>query len=266
MAFSINRQIPDAEEPMIKRILNKLKRDGLVSFLVAIVRYPFHYQKRKVYKKILTLHNPKEKFSEIYKRNYWSSSESLSGKESEVFYTEPLSKWLISNIPRLNIKTFVDAACGDYNWMRFITPEVNINYIGLDIVDDLIARNRLQYGADNVDFRAANICEDRLPPCDMIMVRACLFHFSYADTNRFLINLAKTDYRYLLTTSYIVDNGFKNSNIITGEFRLIDLFSEPFNFDSKLVSERVIDYPEGFSIKREMILMEKQFVPTHLPM
>ena len=50
----------------------------------------------------------------------------------------------------------------------------------------------------------------------------------------------------------------------TGDFRIIDLFSEPFNFDPKLVSDRVNDYPIGYPTKREMILVEKQFVPTSL--
>lgn len=248
---------------MMKRILNLLKRDGLLALCIKIVRYPFQYGKRKSYKKMLTLDNPKDKFSEIYKNNLWSSSESLSGEGSEVAYTEPLRKWLVSNILKLKVKDFVDAPCGDYNWMRLVTPKVDINYIGLDIVDSLISKNKLEYGSPGVDFRIANICEDALPACDIIMVRDCLFHLSYDDINNFLNNLARTDYRYLLTTTHKVEREFKNSNIITGDFRIIDLFSEPFNFDSKLAIDRVDDFTIG-SKKREMILVEKQFVPASL--
>ena len=249
---------------MIKRVLTKLKRDGLLALCIAVVRYPFQHKKRKSYKKMLTLGNPKDKFSEIYKNNHWSSSESLSGEGSKVAYTEPLRKWLVSNILKLKVKDFVDAPCGDYNWMKLVTPKVDINYIGLDIVDSLISKNKLEYGSPTVDFRIANICEDVLPACDIIMVRDCLFHLSYDDINNFLKNLARTDYKYLLTTTHKVEREFKNSNIITGDFRIIDLFSEPFNFDPKLVSDMVNDYPIGYSTKREMILVEKQFVPTSL--
>jgi hypothetical protein len=249
---------------MMNRVLTKLKRDGLLALCISIVRYPSQFIKRKSYQKMLKLGNPKDKFSEIYKNNLWSSSESLSGDGSEVAYTEPLRKWLVSNILKLKVKDFVDAPCGDYNWMKLVTPKVDINYIGLDIVDSLISKNKLEYGSPTVDFRIANICEDVLPACDIIMVRDCLFHLSDDDINKFLNNLVRTDYKYLLTTTHKVGHEFKNSNIITGDFRIIDLFSEPFNFDSKLVSDRVNDYPQGYSTKREMILVEKQFVPTAL--
>ena len=97
------------------------------------------------------------------------------------------------------------------------------------------------------------------------MVRDCLFHLSYYDINQFLINLSKTNHKYLLTTNHIVEKGFENTNIITGDFRIIDLFREPFDFDSKLVKDRVNDFTYVDIIKREMILIEKQDVPTSLP-
>jgi hypothetical protein len=252
------------EKKMMNRVLTKLKRDGLLALCISIVRYPFQFIKRKSYQKMLALGNPKDKFSEIYKNNLWSSSESLSGEGSEVAYTEPLRKWLVSNILNLKVKDFVDAPCGDYNWMKLVTPKVDINYIGLDIVGSVISKNKLEYGSPKVDFRIANICEDVLPACDILMVRDCLFHLSNDDINNFLNNLARTDYKYLLTTTHKVEREFKNLNIITGDFRIIDLFSEPFNFDPKLVSDRVNDYPIGYPTKREMILVEKQFVPTSL--
>ena len=240
-------------------------RDGILSFTVAIIKYPFQIRKRAEYKNMLNLKTSKDKFSEIYKYNIWSSAESGSGQGSEVAYTAPLRKWLIKNLNLLNIKTFVDAPCGDFNWIKLVVPEVKINYIGLDIVDDVIERNKSTYGSDRIKLGVADICEDELPDCDIIMVRDCLFHLSNEDINRFLNNLSKTNYNYLLTTTHIVDQEFKNSNITTGDFRLIDLFREPFGFDTEHVKSRVDDFPEGYSTKREMILVNKEFVPTHLP-
>ena len=52
-----------------------------------------------------------------------------------------------------------------------------------------------------------------------------------------------------------------NSNIISGDFRLIDLFSSPFKFSRNYVVDRVNDYPEGHPVPSEMILIEKQHVP-----
>ena len=249
---------------MITRIKNKIKNEGILSLVVSIIKYPFRYRKRITYNKMLNSNSPKDRFSDIYKHNLWSSAESKSGEGSEIYYTIPLRKWLIENINLLHIETFVDAPCGDFNWMKLVLPKVKINYIGLDIVDSVIEENKALYSSDQIKFEVADICKDKLPNCDIIMVRDCLFHLNYEDINNFLINLSKTDYKYLLTTTHIVDQDFENSNIKTGDFRLIDLFSDPFSFDTERVKARVEDFPEGHSLKREMILVEKAFVPTQL--
>jgi hypothetical protein len=93
------------------------------------------------------------------------------------------------------------------------------------------------------------------------MVRDCLFHFSYNDINKFLKNINKIKYKYLLTTTHIVKKNFINRDIITGDFRIINLFSYPFNFNNQNIVDRVNDYPKGHSLPREMILIEKKYVP-----
>ena len=249
---------------MISKIRSKLKRDGIIGLTISVLKYPFKIRRRYTYRQMPSLRSPKERFSEIYRKNLWLLSESGSGEGSEIFYTEPLRKWLIENIKLLEIKTFVDAPCGDFNWMKLVLPKVNINYVGLDIIESVIDKNKINYTADNIKFEISNICEDRLPDCDLIMVRDCLFHLSYEDINRFLTNLSNTNYKYLLTTTHTVEKDFKNSNINTGDFRLIDLFGPPFSFDPTTVKSRVDDFPVGYSIERQMILVEKRFVPTEV--
>ena len=61
----------------------------------------------------------------------------------------------------------------------------------------------------------------------------------------------------------IVDDDFKNRDIISGDFRLIDLFKFPFCFDSNFVLDNVIDSPLGHPA-RKMILIEKKNVPQSL--
>ena len=56
----------------------------------------------------------------------------------------------------------------------------------------------------------------------------------------------------------------RDKDIVTGDFRLIDLFSKPLNFNEQFITERIRDYPNGYPIKREMILIEKKYVPTEL--
>ena len=210
---------------IIEKVILKFKREGLVALSIALVKYPFGFIRRIKYKKLLQKTRIEDRFSEIYNQNLWLSKESRSGEGSEIEYTQPLREWLINIVPKLDIEVFVDAPCGDFNWIRKALPSLGVNYIGLDIVPLVIEKNQKAYSADNVRFDIANICEDALPKCDLIMVRDCLFHLSYEDINRFLLNLARLDYKYLLTTTHLVDEKyrFRNTNITTGDFRLIDL-------------------------------------------
>ena len=68
-----------------------------------------------------------------------------------------------------------------------------------------------------------------------MICRDCLFHFSYEDIFKFFENFINSNIKFLLTTSHFNDYNnnksfFKNKNILTGDFRKIDLFSEPFSF------------------------------------
>ena len=249
---------------MINRIITKFKRDGLVSIVIAAAKYAFNSKKRKTFKAMLEKESIADKFSEIYKYNLWSSSESLSGVGSEIEYTKPLRIWLTKNIPTLNVKSFVDAPCGDFNWMKLVLPYLDVSYLGLDIVEGVIKKNKSLYSSERINFNVMDICEDKIPDCDLLMVRDCLFHLSYEDSERFLKNLKDTKYKYLLTTTHCVEDGFRNTNIVTGDWRLINLFSEPFNFNEKVIKDRVIDSPDGYPITREMILVHKKDVPTNL--
>ena len=65
-----------------------------------------------------------------------------------------------------------------------------------------------------------------------MICRDCLFHFSYEDIFMFLKNFLSSEIKYLLLSSHLnEENKFKNRDIVTGDFRNIDLFSEPFNFE-----------------------------------
>jgi len=249
---------------LIRHIFRKFKREGFKSFLLSIIKYPLEFKRRRTYQNMLAKKNITDRFTEIYTENLWSSAESASGDGSEIISTESLRGWMIDNFPKLKIKNFVDASCGDFNWMKLVLQKLELNYIGLDIVKELIHKNTKLYNSESIRFQVCNICEDTIPPSDLIMVRDCLFHLSFMDIDKFLKNLYLTDYKYLLTTTHLVDKSFRNTDITSGDFRIIDLFSRPFNFNESLVQNRVKDCPIGSSVKKEIILIEKKDVPTTL--
>lgn len=249
---------------MINRILNKLKRDGLLSLFITMIKYPFEFKKRRNYKLMLRKDNISDRFSDIYKWNLWSSAESSSGDGSELSSTESLRNWLINNLPKLKVEKFVDASCGDFNWMRHVLKDLDLNYLGLDIVTSIIDKNSKLYTNDSIKFKVSDICKDKIPSCDLIMVRDCLFHLSFEDIEKFFKNLEGTDYKYLLTTTHLINQDFKNKDITSGDFRMIDLFSSPFNFNDNSLVDYVLDCKVNSNIKKKMILLKKKDVPTRL--
>lgn len=248
---------------IIRRIKAKLQRDGLFSLVLAFLMFPLTFRRRHTYRKMLQLATPKQRFSEIYQNNLWNSGESVSGEGSEVSYTEKLRNWLLTAIAKNKINIIVDAACGDFNWFRLVLPQVDVEYFGFDIVDSVVSSNNKKYATKSIHFDVADICQDKLPKCDLLVVRDLVFHLSYEDVDRFLRNIARVDYKYLLTTTHIVDENFINGDIVTGDSRTINLFQQPFSFDENCVLDRIDDSPIG-SLSREMILVEKSNVPRLL--
>ena len=247
-----------------ERLIAKLRRDGFISTIQTILQIPFTFKNRVAYRKMLKREPLAERFNEIYEKNFWGSNESSSGEGSEVGYTEGLRNWFIQALPRHDIKKIVDAGCGDFNWMRLVAPKVNIEYQGFDIVESVIKKNSTKYGSDKIHFEVIDICEGKLPSCDLLLVRDCLFHLANREINKFLKNISKVNYKYLLTTTHIVDPNFSNKDIVTGDFRLIDLFKEPFNFRKDSVLEYVNDYPPGYPIARQMVMIAKSDVPREM--
>lgn len=248
----------------LKRDWRKIRRETGIGTARALLRYPRVLRQRARYRKMLALGDYGERFGAIYAQGLWHSAESGSGQGSEVAYTEALRTWLPRIVARYGIETLVDAPCGDFNWMRLVLPELGVRYHGIDIVAPVIAQNRARYAADGVAFDVADICADALPDGDLLMVRDCLFHLSYRDIDRFFRNIARVNYRYLLTTTNTVGAEFENSDITTGDFRRIALFKPPFSVAPTAVLDRVDDYPEGYPIAREMILLRKADVPERL--
>lgn len=201
------------------------------------------------------------RFTYIYKMNFWNSLDSASGGGSAKIVTANLRANLPGLINDFQVRSICDAPCGDFTWMREVIANIDINYMGVDVVPDLISRLK-PYVDDQTLFKCGDIRSFDFNGYDLILVRDCLFHFSYQDINFFLKNLSMHDYRYLLTTSYYPDPTFENRDIATGDFRRVDLLAPPFSFPGDFRSQ-IADWAEPES-QRYLYLWEKNQVPIQL--
>ena len=227
-------------------MFNKLKKNfykyGFISTIKKILFYPFTLffdKKRQATKKILHLNNIKDRFTKIYQSNYWNNNESVSGSGSTVEVTENLRSQLPFLLKKFNIETILDAPCGDFNWMKFFLKKNKLkNYIGADLISEIIKKNNEQFKNDTINFIELDITKDLLPTSDLLICRDCLIHFSYKDIQKFLQNFNNSSIKYLLTTNFYFDKNtdYITKDIITGDHRYTDLNSVPINFPKPLFS------------------------------
>lgn len=226
---------------MIRKILNSLRFLGLKRTLIKIIFRIFkifslkHYKRKKFEKNLFKIKSIEDRFNKIYSTNYWSDSKSRSGTGSNLSSTKNIRIHLPKIIEKFKIKRLFDAPCGDFNWMSLVLKNIDVDYIGSDIVEDLIVSNR-KNEKNNIKFIKLDIRIDKLPASDLMICRDCLFHFSYEDIFKFFENFLISDIKYILLTSHLnKDDKFENRNIVTGDFRKIDLFSKPFNFEKNYI-------------------------------
>jgi hypothetical protein len=139
----------------------------------------------------------------------------------------------------------LDAPCGDHSWMSLVDFDSDFCYTGADIVDFMIEQNINAY--PDKKFLVLDICQDPLPTADLLFCRDCLFHLSYSDVQRAFANFARSNFKYIMTTTYIKPYS-DNRDIATGQFRPLDLLSEPFNLPPPM--DAVADGPPGEQIRQ----------------
>jgi len=197
---------------MLKKIINRIKR---IKYKTAIA--PKSIEKR---------------FSNIYSFNLWfKNGQSRSGSGSTLEATSRIRSWLEQILSDLKANNLTDVGCGDFYWMK----EVNLpcEYIGLDIVSEIIELNRSSYEDVNLIFKKHNAVIDELPKeADVVLCREVLFHLSFEDGIKMIKNIFESNARFLIITSS--NNTIENKNIRTGEFRNLNLKLPPFNFPKSI--------------------------------
>ena len=166
-------------------------------------------------------------FTEVYVKGLWGTAESRSGNGSNLEQTKTIREQLSILVRSLRVKKLLDSPCGDFYWMKGVELDVD-EYIGVDIVRELIEENRRRYEKPGRKFIVLDITEDEIPRMDLIFCRDCLVHFSFRDISSALENIKASGSTYLLTTTF--SRRDKNEDIRTGDWQPLNLQQSPFNF------------------------------------
>ncbi|MGZ0171055.1 MAG: class I SAM-dependent methyltransferase [Planctomycetales bacterium] len=172
--------------------------------------------------------SPATVFETIYLRNAWNGGESVSGTGSDLQQTAAISVELPKVLKELEAQSMLDVPCGDFYWMRHVQLD-DIDYIGADIVDDLVFKNK-SFKNERRSFIKCDLMTSDLPPVDVILCRDCLVHFSNQHVWQTLRNIARSEVKYLVTTTFNLHSNDKS--IDTGQWRPLNLQAAPFNLPS----------------------------------
>lgn len=155
------------------------------------------------------------------------------GKGSTLEATEEVRKFIEKVIVDYNIKSIVDAPCGDYLWMNYVDKH-GASYKGYDINNKMLEEMRTKY--KGVEFYHLDIVNELLPTSDLIICRDCLFHLTTEAGVKALKNFKKTNSKYLMTTTFDTVN--KNVNLPENDeygFRKINIKISPYNLENELI-------------------------------
>jgi len=198
----------------------------------------FNYHLMTKNKKIKQPWPTKDAMAQIYKNNLWggNKSEFYSGSGShhpELVdpYVETVSTFLKA------FKTppvVCDLGCGDFNVGKELVKHSN-KYIAVDIVPDLIAHNKKEFRAENLEFQVLDIAEENLPSGDCAILRQVFQHLSNSEIKSVVEKLY--DFKYIILTEHLPEEDFEpNKDIISGQgTRLkkqsgVNILAPPFNF------------------------------------
>jgi SAM-dependent methyltransferase len=189
---------------------------------------PFILIRDLIIEKKLNNISEKERFTLFHESKYWKPmvGGSLSGAGSSIEATKVIRQSIHGFFKKYNIRSMLDAPCGDWHWMREVKLQ-GINYIGGDIVNEIVKQNNKKYSSSNISFIELDIVNDVLPKVDLIFVRDCLVHLEDEDIITALRNIVRSKSKYLVVTTYPKNekNEFTNNK---DRWRELNLTKAPF--------------------------------------
>lgn len=194
----------------------------------------------------LNLLDRREVFQSIYNSGVWvqdEDQESLSGIGSSLEVTQSIRAAIPKLIKDLRLNHLVDVGCGDWTWMSRV--DIPCRYTGIDIVKSVVDSNTARFTSNYVNFLQLDAVSQPIPSCDAVLCREVIFHLNFADGAQLIKNFKKSA-RWLIMTSDTAI--WFNSNIVTGDYRRLNLQCAPYRFpvpdlvipDNDVVAGRIL--------------------------
>lgn len=161
----------------------------------------------------------KKSMTQVYELHLWGGTDydfysGYGSHEQELI--QPYIDVMISLLSSFDKPlTVCDLGCGDFNVAKHLVPYSH-TYKAVDIVEELISRNRSQFCSENLEFICLDLAKDELPKGDCAILRHVLQHLSNKEVGLILEKL--NQYKSVIITDHIPKGAFEpNIDIISGQ-------------------------------------------------
>ena len=152
-----------------------------------------------------------------------------SGPGSAVAYTEGYRGFLASFLRENGVRSVLDLGCGNWTSTRLVDWS-GIDYLGVDFIHKIVARNRRVHGKPNIKFVQSDVRTFNIPQVDLVISKDVLQHWPTSDVLAFLERLRASNVKMALLVNCVNDDGLaRNRDIAIGDFRPIHLNEPPFS-------------------------------------
>ena len=140
-------------------------------------------------------------FTRAYAKNQWGGDRGqfCSGTGSSDRQAAPYAEMVKGFIRENAIQSIVDLGCGDFVVGRALQLK-GLRYVGIDIVEELIARNQRLYATDEISFLCLDIITDELPGADLCLIRQVFQHLSNTEILSVLGKIAR--FQHVMVTEH----------------------------------------------------------------
>lgn len=196
---------------------------------------------------------------------------SPNGPGASLSLTENLRTELPKLWARHDIRSVLDVACGDWNWLRYVDLSGLTNYFGWDIDPELIERCKERVKElrghetrpspnPHTWFEVRNIIDTNFPNVDCILARHILMHLPNDYITAVLEKMKASHAKYLLTSNFPSDT----NDFVYDPTRYawigymehpVNLEVEPFNLDGRCDAIDEAVGPAGvLAVPHELVL------------
>jgi SAM-dependent methyltransferase len=186
-------------------------------------------------------------FQAIYRERSWGrGSGPGSSPSNTIEYRAFIERFIEAN----GVTTVTDLGCGDWQF-SYLIDWSGKEYLGLDLVPEVIAENRKHFSAPNIRFEEFKTI-DQLPTGDLLIAKEVLQHLPNQMITEYLVAIRKK-YRFALFTNSSEPKALANKDIAVGEFRPLRLQDEPFKVPGAII---FIYFPrtENYVFKNTVLL------------